>query len=144
MRVENSNPINSNKKSDKKKTAASGFGDAMASASSSETDESSSVGGLTGIAALDGILALQEMDVDENGSQKQAYQTAMLTLGALDELRVAILMGEIPPSLLSRIERFSQSQKQYIIDPVMRSVLDEIELRAAVELAKLEMSLQGA
>lgn len=140
MRVEGSKPVSTNKKSDKKHSAASGFGDVLANADGASETQEANTATLSGITALDGILGLQEVDADEGGNKRQAYHNATLTLDALDELRVALLMGEIPPSLLRRIERFSLAQKKYVIDPAMRAVLDEIELRAAVEIAKIEMS----
>jgi hypothetical protein len=55
----------------------------------------------------------------------------------LDELRLAILDGRLRPVDLERLTRLVAEQRTAADDPRLAGILDEIELRAAVELAKL-------
>ncbi len=58
-------------------------------------------------------------------------------LDHLDEIRLGLLMGAISESKLSALMRTVRENRDQVDDPRMAAVLDEIELRAAVELAKL-------
>ena len=49
-------------------------------------------------------------------------------------------MGSLPYSTLRQLERMVTEERDAVDDPVLMSILNEIEVRAAVELAKLEMS----
>lgn len=89
--------------------------------------------------ALSGILAVQEVS-DEEVKRQKAYKQAHMTLDALEELRNALLLGTVPAHLLTRIAQRIADQKQDVTDPRLLSVMREVELRAAVELAKLEVS----
>ena len=62
-----------------------------------------------------------------------------MTLDALDELRMALLTGRLPTNLLHEMEQLVIEQRQQTTDPYLEEILDEIELRAAVELAKREI-----
>jgi hypothetical protein len=89
--------------------------------------------------ALSGILAVQEVS-DEEVKRQKAYKQAHLTLDALEELRNALLLGAVPAHLLTRIAQRIADQKQEVTDPRLLSLIKDVELRAAVELAKLEAS----
>ncbi len=123
-----------------KKSAASGFGAALdEAAGASDSVATHSTDALAQTHAVDGLLSLQEVEGDAQG-RKAAYHQGMNTLDALDELRMGLLLGTIPSSLLGRIQSNVIHQKQITTDPKMRALLDDIELRAAVEIAKIEMS----
>ena len=57
-------------------------------------------------------------------------------LDSLEELRMALLSDEIPHYLLTNIEKQMNSLKHSVNNPELREVIEDIELRAAVELAK--------
>ena len=76
------------------------------------------------IAALDSILALQDM-----GEQ---------LLDILDSVRDGLLAGGIPRATLNRLAVAVTRRHDVFADPKLQDVLDQIELRAHVELAKLE------
>jgi hypothetical protein len=50
-----------------------------------------------------------------------------------------LLAGGIPRATLNRLANAVTRRRESFADPHLQSVLDEIELRAHVELAKLEM-----
>ena len=86
-----------------------------------------------------GLLGLQEVSEDEVKKRK-AVKKGRFTLDALSQLRDAMLMGSLPLSTLRNLEKLVAEERGTTTDPVLNAILDDIELRAAVELAKLEMS----
>ncbi len=56
----------------------------------------------------------------------------------LDEVRDGLLAGGIPRGTLNRLATAVSRRQEGFADPKLQGVLDEIELRAWVELAKLE------
>ena len=61
-------------------------------------------------------------------------------LGLLDEVRDGLLSGGIPRGTLNRLADAVGRRHENFADPRLQGVLDEIELRARVELAKLEQA----
>jgi len=90
------------------------------------------------IGALDSILMLQGMDDSADGrSRGMAHGEQLLDM--LDEVRDGLLAGGIPRATLTRLAVAVTRRHDSFADPNLQGVLDEIELRAHVELAKLEM-----
>jgi hypothetical protein len=90
------------------------------------------------LTALDSILTLQGMDDSMSGRSKGLAHGEHL-LDMLDQVRDGLLAGGIPRSTLNRLAVAVGRRHENFADPKLQSVLDEIELRAHVELAKLEM-----
>lgn len=112
--------------------AAGGF-------SVSDTAESAGaiVAGPGPIAALDSILMLQGMEDSTQGrSRGLAHGEQLLDL--LDSVRDGLLAGGIPRATLNRLAVAVTRRHDVFADPKLQDVLDQIELRAHVELAKLE------
>jgi hypothetical protein len=61
-------------------------------------------------------------------------------LDRLEELRLGLLAGTIPRDRLESLEQIVREHRDQVADPRLGEILDEIELRARVELAKLDMS----
>jgi hypothetical protein len=57
----------------------------------------------------------------------------------LEELRIGLLLGHIPRDRLADLSRMVRDRREDAEDPQLAALLDEIELRAEVELAKLTM-----
>lgn len=93
------------------------------------------------LSSLNPMLALQEMPDDEF-QLKQALKKGKSMLDSLEEIRNGLLMGSLPYSSLSKLEQLVNEQRMGTTDPRLQSILDDIELRAAVELAKLDMARQ--
>jgi hypothetical protein len=99
--------------------------------------QSGVVAGPGPIAALDSILMLQGMDDSTQGRSKGlAHGEQILEL--LDQVRDGLLAGEIPRTTLNRLAVAVTRRHDAFADPKLQDVLDQIELRAHVELAKLE------
>jgi len=89
------------------------------------------------IAALDSILMLQGMDDSTQGRSKGVAHAEQL-LDLLDSVRDGLLAGEIPRATLNKLAAAVTRRHEAFADPKLQDVLDQIELRAHVELAKLE------
>jgi Class II flagellar assembly regulator len=87
--------------------------------------------------SMNALLSLQEMPDDELARRK-AVQESRGTIEALETLRIGLLTGSIPEHLLQTLTNVVALQKQRVDDPRLMSLIEDIELRAAVELAKLE------
>ncbi len=117
---------------------------ASGSDSTFSVSSSSGDGRLTAVAApgpltaLDSILTLQGMDDSLSGRSK-GLQHGEHLLDMLDQVRDGLLAGGIPRSTLNRLAVAVGRRHESFADPKLQTVLDEIELRAHVELAKLEM-----
>lgn len=89
------------------------------------------------IAALDSILMLQGLDDSTQGKSKSLAHGEQL-LDLLDSVRDGLLAGEIPRTTLNKLAAAVTRRHEAFADPKLQDVLDQIELRAHVELAKLE------
>lgn len=90
--------------------------------------------------SLSSLLAAQEMDDEPKNGHKSAVDRAELLLDKLDQLRHGLLMGRVSGRQLTDLMNTVRRRQDQFVDPRIREVLDEIELRAAVELAKLRKS----
>jgi hypothetical protein len=88
--------------------------------------------------AVDALIALQ---VDASDPQRRGRQArrGRATLDALEKLQHAALLGEAPHSARLTLVKL-QSEMELTGDPGLDAVLAEIDTRAAVELAKLDMA----
>lgn len=135
MRVENANPIRrATGRAVKPGGGGSGFADALSWAS--ETPGASGVTGSAPIGSLDALLAMQGVE-DPTDGQRRARQRGEDILDRLDELRSFLLLGAVPRERVAQLAQMVRSQRDQVDDPRLARILDEIDLRAQVELAKL-------
>jgi hypothetical protein len=88
------------------------------------------------LASVDALLALQEVP-DSTQGRSRGLKRASDLLDRLDDIRNGLLIGSIPFDKLDRLVSLVRSQRADTTDPRLAALLDEIELRASVELAKL-------
>ena len=86
---------------------------------------------------MDALLSVQEVSDSTKGRTRGAVR-AQLMIDGLDEIRQGLLMGAIPKSKLAALVEVVREERDHADDPKLSALLDEIELRAAVELAKLD------
>lgn len=91
--------------------------------------------GANSVGSVDSLLSLQEVGDGGNGRSKGLQRAADL-LEQLDEIRHGLLMGGLSRDGLQELSRSVRRQRDQLNDPRLTEILDEIELRAAVELAK--------
>lgn len=114
-------------------------GTAFKPVETAEPPHAQTVSGPGPIAAVETILVLQGFDDTTDGRSKGLAHGEEL-LDMLDQVRDGLLAGGIPRSTLTRLATAVSRRQESFADPQLQSVLDEIDLRARVELAKLEMS----
>jgi hypothetical protein len=100
-------------------------------------------GGVTGVSSIDALLALQSVGGPLE-RRRRAVSRAGRILDVLDEVKISILEGEATPYALERLMVALRGTRDDTEDAALEGVLDEIETRAAVELAKLEVSRRAA
>jgi hypothetical protein len=88
------------------------------------------------IGGIDALLALQGQD-DPAERRRRAIKRGRVALDALDELKVEVLSGTLGPSTLQRLKSATAELRDASGDHGLDSVLAEIELRVAVEIAKM-------
>ncbi len=87
--------------------------------------------------ALDSLIALQVDEETGERKRRQAKRGHDL-LDGLDRLKAALLSGRVQLSELERLKDMLSARRETTDDPRLDDVLAHIELRAAVELAKLQ------
>src|SRR4051812_11025817 len=119
-------------------TAGSDKG-AFAKVLEGETEEggASSVRKVGPVAAVDALLAVQEIG-EEQERRAKARRRGESLLDELDEVRHGLLLGSLSEGRLQALVGLIQSERPDVDDPQLSEVLDEIDLRAQVELAKLQ------
>jgi hypothetical protein len=93
-------------------------------------------GGAAGV--VDALLALQEVP-DAMAGRRRACRRGEELLDLLEDLRFAILLGTLSRDRLERLSVLLGAQRETVNEPRLAEVLAEIELRAAVELAKFQV-----
>ncbi len=110
-----------------------GFAEALGSGEASQGAKAAPGGKVSG---LDALLALQEVP-DASGGRDEALSQGGRILDRLDELRLDLLDGRLSSSSVQNLTAEIDSARAESEDPRLNEILDEIELRAHVELAKL-------
>jgi len=111
------------------------FGKAL---TTDETQASSGMSGTAPITSVNSLLSLQELPSATEGRSK-GLQRAEGLLEHLDAIRHGLLLGQISKKRLNDIVKALESQREKNLDPGLVQIINDIELRAKVELAKLEM-----
>lgn len=123
-------------------TQTGSFADVLAAAESDVAGAVSAANDVASTASLGNLLALQEVSEEETRRQ-QMMQKGKKLLDTLETLRQRLLIGTLPLDVLLTLEKQIQIEKQSINDPRLAELIDEIELLAAVELAKIERAVEN-
>jgi hypothetical protein len=116
-------------------TSAGGF----APIYSEEAKASAQASGTASVSGVDALLALQGVP-GPNSERAKAARRGSDILDLLDEIRVGMLEGAVSQSTLSHLVKLVEVNREEFTDPGLSSILDEIDLRARVELAKLSVA----
>ena len=119
-----------------KRAAAPGF----APAQSGAAREAQAAGHALAVsgATLEALIALQAAP-NALERRRRAVSRAGRLLDVLDDVKLALLEGADSGGALQRLRTAVREQREGTEDPRLEGVLDEIETRAAVELAKRQM-----
>jgi hypothetical protein len=90
---------------------------------------------LRAISTLDALMALQGVE-DPTERKKRAVAKGRNALDVLDKLKLGLLDGSVDGPTLARLKVAAEGLTENSGDPGLDTVLSEINLRVAVELAK--------
>jgi len=91
------------------------------------------------LGGIDALIALQGIE-NPVERRSRAVRHGRRALDALDELKLGLLAGTLDQATLLRLKSVSADLKGGSGDEKLDQVLDEIDLRVAVELAKAGMN----
>jgi len=101
--------------------------------------QSSGVASTHAVMGVEALLTLQDVGSPLE-RKRRAVSRAGRILDILDGIRIALLEGRITGDALVRLQGAIREQRSATDDPRLEALLDEIETRAAVEIAKLEQA----
>ena len=102
-------------------------------------DDAAQVDAPAAVANVDALLAAQAVPGTlEEEVRKRLIRRGEDILDRLEELRHALLVGSVPKERLIQLAQMVRARRDTVGDPRLATLLDEIELRAEVELAKLQ------
>jgi hypothetical protein len=105
-------------------------------------EDAHGVEGVAKVGAVDAVFAIQEVpDSTEGRSKGLVFKYGDELLDRLDEFRLAILAGVISKERLTELAQMLRQKKKETNDPRLNEIIEEIELRAEVEVAKLTRKL---
>ena len=136
MRIEGSNATNAPIASrGSGRTAATGFTlPTFGATTAAPVNPAPAMAGIAGVGAL--LAAQYEDDITEK--RRRARRRADDLLDQLDGIKLATLQGTVTRMDVARLSQSLRDVRDQVDDPELESILDAIELRAEVELAKLE------
>ena len=94
--------------------------------------------GVSPLGSLDALIALQQVD-EPLERRRKAIKRGGKLLDLLDSLKLAVLSDELGVGELSGLAAAVREQREATDDPALEAILDQIETRAAVELAKRQV-----
>jgi hypothetical protein len=106
---------------------------------SEEAKASAPASGSASVSGVDALLALQGVP-GPNSERAKAARRGNEILELLDEVRIGLLEGAVSQGTLNRLVKLVEVNREEFTDPGLSSILDEIDLRARVELAKLSVA----
>ncbi len=136
MRITGPGRVNSTQKSKGSKSASGTGAKFSVPSEAEEVSTPTNVASGSPIASVDAIVALQGVD-DSTTSNKKAIKKSLDLLDRLEEIRHGLLIGSIPVDRLKQLKTALEQMNVPADDPGLGQIVRDIEVRAAVELAKL-------
>lgn len=136
MKINSTRPTQSVRSAKAKKTSSI---NAFAPMSGNSEQPIAAMSAVSSIASVDALIALQAEPEIKTVVEK-ATKRANSLLGILDTIRISLLDGGIPEQTLKRLLSALGEQREETGDPALEAILEQVEVRAQVELAKLEVS----
>ena len=133
MRIESAQRTNS--AGNARRRASAGGGDGFLIARPDEKPAAQAARGSASLAGIEALIMLQEVE-DSTVRKRRAIKRGHDLLDLLESMKLDLIAGIDNPALLNRLADMARRERDRIEDPRLTEVLEEIELRAAVELAK--------
>jgi hypothetical protein len=128
-------------KKDKVSSGDGSFGDML---ETGRTEQAATTAASQSIAGIDTLLALQGAESPaERATRGRMKKRADGLLTELDKIRMALLTGNLTVGHVIDIADVVAQHRERIMDPGLTAILDEIDLRAQIEIAKLRMALDN-
>jgi hypothetical protein len=128
----------------KAKGGASESSESFGSMMTPETPSAAPTQGPQSIAHVDALLAVQGAeDPTAGASKKRMRKRSNDLLDGLERIRMAMLGGTMTVGDMINIADVVASHREKIQDPSLTGIMDEIDLRAQVELAKMRKALDS-
>ena len=142
MKVGDTKGPGSSSKSKKTSSASEGGDVDFAQYVQGGASETAGASATQNIAQLDALLAVQETeDPTQREAKKKAKVRANTILEKLDQIRLRMLGGDLTVGHMIDVADVVASHRDKIDDPALTAIMDEIDLRAQVELAKMQVAL---
>ncbi|MBK6897085.1 MAG: flagellar assembly protein FliX [Alphaproteobacteria bacterium] len=140
MKVEG--PKKSQSTSQSRKSSASGADSVDFSQYIKSGQEASSVSTARAITNVDSLLAVQAAeDPTERAARRRMQDRSDKIIDGLEKIRIAMLNGTLTVGHMIDIADIVASHREKIQDPKLTDIMDEIDLRAQVELAKMRVAM---
>ena len=126
------------RKAGKADKAASGAFAKQLGEGAEPVEEAPTIDAPSAVASVDALLAAQSVGgTVEDEVRRRLIRRGEDILDRLEELRGSLLAGAVPKERLIQLAQMVRARRDKVSDPRLATLLDEIELRAEVELAKL-------
>lgn len=142
MKIEGPSKTSKTTKSDKASKAGKSDGTFGAMVTSGAT-QTQGTAATQSIAKMDALLAVQAAgSATERAAKKRMRERGDKVLRQLDNLRLGILTGNLNLGEMVNIADVVASHRESIDDPQLTALLDEIDLRAQIEIAKIRKAME--
>ncbi|MDD9916711.1 MAG: flagellar assembly protein FliX [Rhodospirillaceae bacterium] len=139
MKIDSSGRVRPSSPQAKGKTNKAAGGGGFASHLDASAESASPVTSAAPTQTVDAVLAIQTVgDATSGGANARARQWGFDTLDELERIRTDLLLGGIPKDRLINLAQMVSARRQRADDPSLNELLDDIELRVRVEIAKYE------
>ena len=116
--------------------ASGGFADRLIA---DPQQPAAAITGSAPIVSVEALLAVQGTGNAPDRGRDATVARAEDLLEKLDKVRLGLLAGRLPRATLEQIVQRLDERRHAVGDPRLLGLIDEIELRAKVELAKLSI-----
>lgn len=143
MKINHTNSTKSTNKTSKKKSSSNvNSGQFSGLLKTQGAQETTTTEALTSINSLGSLLSLNDVNDHWDEFKQQYYQHGSKVLNLLDDIRDGYLTGEINAQKLDNMLNLINEKKVEMNDEHLKKIVEEIELRALVEKAKIEQGRQ--
>lgn len=119
-----------------RKTGDNGFEELLSA--TEESESAAPTAQAMPVSSVGSLLSLQEIS-EEEARRQRSMQQGKQSVDMLEQLRREILTGQASPAMIGRMQYQVEQIRQHAApDPRLQEIMKEIELRLAVEAAKLE------
>ena len=137
MRINSTKRTQASGKAKASSKSSTGRGFALPGGDAQKTGATAAAIQASPVSSVEALIALQESD-DFRQARKKATARADDLLDALSDLRLGLLEGGIPLRSLQRLSSTLAQTRANTGDSRLETILNEIEIRAEVEKAKLD------